>query len=220
MEKADKPKEGIQLTIIERIESLMDSRDVKQAALARGTGIAQSHLSRSMSRKGPNNISIDSLMKIADFFKVPVDYLLGREAHEVPSVPKSSAEICRQLINLIETGLVNMVNRDVEEDTYQPNKGDLESWTYPYQYEKKTNNYPMFYFSNFLPLPDMTNMSEYEIEEVEFQLDNEGLYHNKGIEINAFINYYMKLRDLRKNNDLPLEFFNQAVEDRLNQMRF
>ena len=220
MEKADKPKEGIQLTIIERIESLMDSRDVKQAALARGTGIAQSHLSRSMSRKGPNNISIDSLMKIADFFKVPVDYLLGREAHEVPSVPKSSAEICRQLINLIETGSVNIASRDVEEDTYQPNKGDLESWTYPFQYEKKTNTYKMLYFSNFLPLPDMSEMNESDAEDAEYELDVNGCYNPKGLEINAFLEYYMKLRDLREKNDLPPAFFNQAVEDRLDRMRF
>ena len=220
MEKVDKPKEGIHLTIIERIESLMDSRNVKQSDLARETGIAQSHLSRSLSHKGPNNVSIDSLIKIADYFKVPVDYLLGREAHEIPSVPKSSSEICRQLINLIETNSVNIASRDVEEDTYQPNKGNLESWTYPFQYEKKTNTYKMIYFSNFQPLPDMSEMNEGEIEDAEYELNVNGSYNLKGLEINAFLEYYLKLKDLLKNNDLPQAFFHQAVEDRLNQMRY
>ena len=65
----------------------------------------------------------------------------------------------------------------------------------------------MFYFSNYLPLSKMKETDT-------------GLYHPKRIEINAFIEYYLKLRDLYKKDDLPRAFFEQAIEDRLNQMRY
>ena len=78
----------------------------------------------------------------------------------------------------------------------------------------------MFYFSNYLPLPDMKGMNSSEKKKIEAGLNTNGLYHPKRIEINAFIEYYLKLRDLYKKNDLPRAFFEQAIEDRLNQMRY
>ena len=78
----------------------------------------------------------------------------------------------------------------------------------------------MFYFSNYRPLPDMKNMNKSEKKSVEYELNANGLYHPKRIEINAFIEYYLKLQDLYKKDDLPRAFFEQAIEDRLNQMRY
>ena len=78
----------------------------------------------------------------------------------------------------------------------------------------------MFYFSNFLPLPDTKGMNKSEKKNVEAGLNANGLYYPKRIEINAFIEYYLKLRDLYIKNDLPQAFFEQAIEDRLNQMRY
>ena len=78
----------------------------------------------------------------------------------------------------------------------------------------------MFFFSNFRPLPDMKGMNKGEKKKIETELNANGLYYPKRVEINAFIEYYLKLRDLYKKNDLPRAFFEQAIEDRLNQMRY
>ena len=221
MEKTEKKaKEGIQLTIIEKIEALMDENKINQATLAREINIGQAQLSKCLSHKGNNYVGIDTLVKISDYFAIPVDHLLGRATLKVTSAPQSNTEICRNLVDLIETNAVNIVIRDIEEDTYQLDRKEGENQTGSYRYEKKINSYKMFYFSNYLPLPDMKDMNAAEKKEAKSKLSVSGLYHPKGIEINAFIEYYLKLRDLYKKGSLPRAFFEQAIEDRLNQMRY
>ena len=221
MEKTEKKaKEGVQLTIIEAIEALMEENKINQATLAREINIGPAQLSKCLNRKGNNYVSIDMLIRISDYFKVPVDHLLGRSAIRIPEKSRSNADICRQLVNLLETNTVNIVNGAVVEDTYQPNKDASDNPAQPFRYEKKKSPYKMFYFSNFLPLPDMKDMNKTEKKKIESELNTNGLYYPKRIEINAFIEYYLKLRDLYKKDDLPKAFFEQAIEDRLNQMRY
>ena len=221
MEKAEKKlKEGVQLTIIEAIESLMEENNINQATLAREINMGQAQLSKCLNRKGSNYVGIDMLIRISDYFKVPVDHLLGRSTIRIPDKSQANADICRQLVNLIETDTIDILNVTVEEDTYQPNRDVSESPTHTYRYEKKKNSYKMFYFSNFLSLPDMKGMNKSEKRKIESELEANGLYHPKRIEINAFIEFFLKLRDLYKKNDLPKPFFEQAIEDRLNQMRY
>ena len=185
MEKEEKKdKEGIQLTIIEAIEALMEENKINQATLAREIGIGPAQLSKCLNRKGNNYVGIDTLIKLSDYFKVPVDHLLGRSTIKVSDKSQSNADICRNLFNLIETGTVNVINGSIVEDTGN---------------EKKKIPYKMFYFSNFFP------------KNVESELSANGLYHPKRIEINAFIEYYLKLRDLYKKDDLPRPFFEQAI---------
>ncbi len=221
MEKTEKKdKEGIQLTIIEAIETLMEENKINQATLAREIGIGPALLSKCLNRKGNNYFGIDTLIRISDYFKVPTDQLLGRSVGRLSEKPRSNADICRQLVDLMETNTVNIINAAVEENTYQPNKDDHENPANAFRYEKKKNPYKMFYFSNYRPLPDMKNMNKAEKKSAESELNANGLYHPKRIEINAFIEYYLKLRDLYKKEDLPRAFFEQAIEDRLNQMRY
>ncbi len=200
MEKQEKkPKEGIQLTIIEKIEALMDEYKVNQATLAREINIGQAQLSKCLSRKGNNYFGIETLIRLSNYFRVPVDRLLGRTTFKAESKARSNTDICRNLVNLTETNSVNILSGVVEENTCQPSKESNGDPTGRNKIEKKKNTYKMFYFSNY---------------------ESDGQYHPKGIEINAFIEYYLKLRDLNKKNDLPKAFFEQAIEDRLNQMRY
>ncbi|MCR5672583.1 MAG: helix-turn-helix domain-containing protein [Lachnospiraceae bacterium] len=204
MEKtAKRDKEGIQLTIIEKIEALMDENKINQATLAREIDIGPAQLSKCLNRKGNNYVSIDALIRISDYFKVPVDHLLGRSTLRIADKAQSNAQICRELVDLIETNTVNIINASVEEETLQPDEDDPKKK----RREKKKSTYKMFYFSNYLPLSKMKETDT-------------GMYHPKRIEINAFIEYYLKLRDLYKKDDLPRAFFEQAIEDRLNQMRY
>ena len=221
MEKTEKKdKEGLQLTIIEKIEALMEENKINQATLARRIDIGPAQLSKCLNRKGNNYVSIDMLIRLSDYFKVPVDHLLGRSTIRVPEKSQSNADICRQLVNLMETGTVNIISVSVTEDTYQPSRDNADNTTVSYQFEKKKNSYKMFYFSNFLPLPNMKDMNKAEKKRIESELNANGLYYPKRIEINAFIEYYLKLRDLYIKEELPRPFFEQAIEDRLNQMRY
>ena len=89
MEKAEKTgKEGVQLTIIEKIEALMDENKINQATLAREINIGPAQLSKCLNRKGNNYFGIDILIKVSDYFKVPVDQLLGRSSSKVSDNPR------------------------------------------------------------------------------------------------------------------------------------
>ena len=65
--------------IVERIKDLLSTEKISQYALAKRTGISQSAISNWLS--GKKEPSIDSLWRIADYFDVTVDYLIGRERY-------------------------------------------------------------------------------------------------------------------------------------------
>ena len=63
-----------------RIKNLRRSREINQVQLAEKLGVKK----QSISNWENDNImpSVDMLIKIADFFQVSTDYLLGREVRE------------------------------------------------------------------------------------------------------------------------------------------
>lgn len=68
-----------------RIKNLRQSKELNQVQLAEKLGVKK----QSISNWENDNImpSVDMLVKIADFFQVSTDYLLGREAQET-SIPQ------------------------------------------------------------------------------------------------------------------------------------
>lgn len=62
---------------IERIKGLMNEERISQAELARSVGISQSAVCNWLN--GKKEPSIDSLWRLADFFDVSVDYIIGRK---------------------------------------------------------------------------------------------------------------------------------------------
>ena len=68
-----------------RIKNLRQSREINQVQLAEKLGVKK----QSISNWENDNImpSVDMLVKIADFFHVSTDYLLGREMQEA-NVPQ------------------------------------------------------------------------------------------------------------------------------------
>lgn len=211
-------KKDSQIAIIGTIEKLMSQKNLIAADLVRNTDIPQSKISKGLDRNGSVNFSIENICVLADYFGVSVDYLLGRN-NEPSKDPVSNEDICRYLMKLVESGNVRCVEMEVEEDTYQPYFGP-DQFAYPYEYEKKINKYRMFYFSDYAAIPSQEELSEIELDEVNYDLSTGGNDSEKGREINAFIDYYLKFLDLYKKNDLPRELFETAIEDRLKQMKY
>ena len=58
-----------------RIKDLREDKDLKQVVIANYLGIRQN--SYSQIEKGINNLQVDHLIKLADFYNVSVDYILG-----------------------------------------------------------------------------------------------------------------------------------------------
>lgn len=67
----------MKILIINRIKELLKSDDLTQSKLASGIGVNQSTVCNWLN--GKKEPSIESLWKLADFFDVSVDYLIGRK---------------------------------------------------------------------------------------------------------------------------------------------
>ena len=59
-----------------RIKDLREDKDLRQSDLAKATGIDQRTISNY--ETGKTNPDSDALIKLADFFNVSIDYLVGR----------------------------------------------------------------------------------------------------------------------------------------------
>ncbi len=59
-----------------RLRDMREDHDLKQADIAEYLGIAQTVYSRY--ERGFQTIPLEHLLKLADFYKVTTDYLLGR----------------------------------------------------------------------------------------------------------------------------------------------
>ena len=67
----------MEVLIIQRINELLKSEGLNQSKLANGIGVNQSTVCNWLN--GKKEPSIESLWKLADFFDVSVDYLMGRK---------------------------------------------------------------------------------------------------------------------------------------------
>lgn len=67
----------MEILIAKRIKDLMKNEKLTQMQLANALGIGQSSVSDWINAK--SEPSIENLWKLADFFDVSVDYLIGRK---------------------------------------------------------------------------------------------------------------------------------------------
>lgn len=65
------------ILIVQRIEEMLRTEGLTQSKLASGIGVNQSTVCNWL--KGKKEPSIESLWKLADFFDVSIDYLIGRK---------------------------------------------------------------------------------------------------------------------------------------------
>ena len=66
--------------MVNRIRDLREERGLRQSDLARETGIDQRTISNY--ETGKSNPDSYALVKLADFFNVSIDYLVGRTNHD------------------------------------------------------------------------------------------------------------------------------------------
>lgn len=67
----------MEILIVERIKDLMMTERLSQYALAKSINVSQSTICNRLN--GKKEPSVESLWKLADFFDVSVDYIIGRK---------------------------------------------------------------------------------------------------------------------------------------------
>ncbi len=86
-----------------RIRDLREDMDLRQLDVANATGIDQKTLSNY--ETGKTNPDSYAISKLADFFNVSADYLIGRDTDnelKIREIEKELANIQKELTNIIE----------------------------------------------------------------------------------------------------------------------
>ena len=86
--------------MVNRIKDLREDRDMRQSDLAAATGIDQRTISNY--ETGKTYPDAYSLIKLADFFDVSIDYLVGRTSHDLSSEEKRIKMINKMISELEE----------------------------------------------------------------------------------------------------------------------
>lgn len=98
------------MTIVDRIKELCSSKETNMASLERELNLSKGSISK-WSKSSPNS---EGLQKVADYFHVSVDYLLGREEKSSSlELPPNIRAAARGLLDLSEEDrdlAINMIN--------------------------------------------------------------------------------------------------------------
>lgn len=92
------------MNLVQRIRNLCNSQNLTFAELERNLGFSNGQIRRWEKTKP----GIDKIQKVADYFDVSVDYLLGREKDEY------SGEQEDEEIRIMHRGVKNMTKEDRE----------------------------------------------------------------------------------------------------------
>lgn len=92
------------MNLVQRIRNLCNSKNMTFAELERVLGFSNGQIRRWENSKP----GIDKIQKVADYFDVSVDYLLGREKNEY------SGEQEDEEIRIMHRGVKNMTKEDRE----------------------------------------------------------------------------------------------------------
>ncbi|MGJ8731422.1 helix-turn-helix domain-containing protein [Listeria aquatica] len=97
------------MTIVKRIKKLCESRNITIAELERRTDLKNS----TIYRWDTNKPSIDKIQKVADYFDVSTDYLLGRTDDPSPEKKDSKSQM---YFRMNTDGLTEEDKFELEED--------------------------------------------------------------------------------------------------------
>ena len=107
-----------------RLKSLRETRGISQKELAESIGVSDVMIS--MYEQGKKNPSLETISKIAKYFNVTVDYLLGKEL-----TAKDERDIAKDLTNIMnklssgENGPINFNGVEMSEETKELFKDEL-----------------------------------------------------------------------------------------------
>lgn len=90
------------MSILNRIRDLREDKDLTQSDVAKATGIDQKTLSNY--ETGKTNPDSYVIIKLAEFFDVSADYLLGRESEDskkINNIKKRLSDIQKELNSIL-----------------------------------------------------------------------------------------------------------------------
>lgn len=199
--------------IIKNINNLMKDNSVTQNMLSQNTGISQPQISKALSENNKAQFTLEQIVRISEYFKVSIDSLIGKEEKKTKK-RITNKEICIFLKELIENKLISIIELNIDETEFRRDvPDDIESAHSPHGV---TTKYISFYFSNI-----DQNVCSTLPEDI--QIDFYTKYGNKNIrnvEINEFIEFFLAMYEIHKNNNLKTELYETAIQDRIDKLSY
>ena len=187
------------------VRSLMDKNGTKQDDLAGFLEMSQSNVSKALSLKDKKCFTLEQTCNIADYFKVSVDYLVGKR---MAYSAANNREIAEMLVTLIESGAVSFEEVKLKEHVYTPG--------YPQGTVNESDNdmvYPALFFRNYWT-PELMYDEDGTVRDELLTFGNT----TNNYQINEFLRKFIQIYTVYKRGELFEETYKAVVQDYLSRV--
>ena len=195
----------------ENIRMLLVKNNITQQKLAEIAGMTQANVSKALNRNEKKRFTLDQVYRIAQYFEVSIDSLVGNPAEN--SAGTSPRDAFRFITKFLSAGKLRTAELTVKETKYEQEYGNGLMEHKPREID---DTYPVFFF------PDYERFSDYKLsdqDEVDLHMefcacgkDTRFLYLNKILK--KMIPLIAQYRD----GDIPEEAFQMIVDGYANQL--
>lgn len=168
-------------------------------------GCTPETLSKYRNPEMKNFPNVEELYLLCEHFHVSIDWILGREEKKQIIQKLSAREICEFIKSMCENDQCNLTDISVSEDCYSEDI-DYNGCVYV-NHKRRENNYKTLYFSEWNQ--DIVQNPCYDAE------SNGGNYVRRAININYFIERYLKIKELYDDGSINSELYETIISSML-----
>jgi transcriptional regulator with XRE-family HTH domain len=198
--------------LISNIKNLMKNNNMTQQELAEVLDMSQPNISKALSVSDTKSFTLDQVVGIANHFNVTVDWLLGNETKSTQTL--SPRTIGQFIVELIENEEIETFSHSVTETIYEPDY-DIYGSNRNSDGAEKEIVYNAFYFPSYWYIPDGLPYDEQcSLFSEMTQCGNDKIH----LQTNKFINHFLQIHKMYKQNSLEEETYKTIVKDLLNHL--
>lgn len=186
------------------VRILMEQHGTKQEDLADHLNMSQSNVSKALSLKDKKCFTLEQTCNIADYFKVSVDWLVGKRTAYTAA---NNREIAEMLVTLIESGAVSFDEVTKTERVIPADEPYQRAEPYDVEIQ-----YPTLFFSNYW-LPDENDIDGSQYADIQAFGNSTNNY-----EINEFLRKFIQIYTVFKRGELFEETYGAVVRDYLSRV--
>ena len=147
----------------ENIRMLLVKNNITQQKLAEIAGMTQANVSKALNRNEKKRFTLDQVYRIAQYFEVSIDSLVGNPAEN--SAGTSPRDAFRFITKFLSAGKLRTAELTVKETKYEQEYGNGLMEHKPREID---DTYPVFFF------PDYERFSDYKLsdqDEVDLHME-------------------------------------------------
>ena len=194
------------------IRQLMETNNIGQQELAKVIDMTQPNFSRAISKKHKQCFTLVQVYKIAQYFNISIDYLLGNDKSS-----NSEKEICILFTSLLENRKLVKIDTSREEEIYTPyTRWDGVPDT---EIEKRNVSYPAFIFPKHYDIGPIDRYTKDQLDDFRSDIYYGGNSDSSNIRINEFFEKYFQIYDMYLSAQITEDFFHEITKKFLDDLK-